>query len=374
LVHGIELDNRWVVSHNVYLSTKYDAHINVEVCNNIRAIKYLFKYVYKGHDRATIEISCQSDNAIEGNMVETNEIKKYLDCYYVSALEVAWRIFKFDMQERFPIVERLQYHLPNMQMVLFNDDDDLQEVATRLAISRTMLTEWFKTNQESEVAQSFTFDQFPHQWVWNPKLKRWTLRKRGFAIGHMYYAHPTSGEHYYLRMLLNCIKGATSYEHLRIVDGREHDTLKDACIAMGLFANDNEWDQALEEVGVWASRRQLCDMFASMLMFCEVTNPKQLWDAHWESLSDDIKAMTHCERVDPTVTLFEDVLKDCALYEINQVLMRNGHRLEDFTTLPKSNYIPFVHGGNRLVEEELAYDRHSLTIDVDNVEDRLTDD
>jgi hypothetical protein len=43
LVHGIELDNRWVVPHNVYLSTKYDAHINVEVCNNIRAVKYLFK-------------------------------------------------------------------------------------------------------------------------------------------------------------------------------------------------------------------------------------------------------------------------------------------------------------------------------------------
>jgi len=57
LVHGIELDNCWVVPHNVYLSTKYDAHINVEVCNNIRAVKYLFKYVYKGHDRATIEIS-----------------------------------------------------------------------------------------------------------------------------------------------------------------------------------------------------------------------------------------------------------------------------------------------------------------------------
>jgi hypothetical protein len=47
LVHGIELDNRWVVPHNVYLSTKYDAHINIEVCNNIRVVKYLFKYVYK---------------------------------------------------------------------------------------------------------------------------------------------------------------------------------------------------------------------------------------------------------------------------------------------------------------------------------------
>jgi hypothetical protein len=84
--------------------------------------------------------------------------------------------------------------------------------------------------------------------------------------------------------------------------------------------------------------------------------------------------MTHCERVDPTVTLSEDALKDRALYEIDQVLIRNGHRLEDFPTLPKSNYIPSVHGGNRLVQEELAYDRHSLTTDANNVEDRLNDD
>jgi hypothetical protein len=105
LVHGIELDNRWVVSHNVYLSTKYDAHINVEVCNNIRAV--IFKYVYKGHDHATVEISRQSDNATKGNVVETNEIKKYLDCCYVFVSEATWCIFKFDMHERFPTVERL---------------------------------------------------------------------------------------------------------------------------------------------------------------------------------------------------------------------------------------------------------------------------
>jgi len=109
-------------------------------------------------------------------------------------------------------------------------------------------------------------------------------------------------------------------------------------------------------------------------MFCEVTNPRQLWDAHWESLNDDIETMTRCECADPTVTLSKDALKDRALYEIDQVLMRNGHCLEDFPTLPKSNYIPSVHGGNRLVVKELAYDQHSLTTDADNAEDRLNDD
>jgi hypothetical protein len=141
-------------------------------------------------------------------------------------------------------------------------------------------------------------------------------------------------------------QGATSYEHLRTMDGTKHNTFKDACIAMGLIANDNEWHQALEEAGLWASGRQLHDMFAFMLMFCEVMNPKQLWVAHWESLSDDIEAMTRRKRDDPVVTLFKDALKDRALYEIDQVLIRNGHYFEDFPMLPKFNHIPPVHGGN----------------------------
>ncbi len=125
MVHGVELDNRWVVPHSVYLLTKYNVHINVKVCNNIHAVKYMFKYVYKGHDHVTIEISCQNDNATEGNVVEADEIKIYLNCRYVSALEAEWHIFKFDMHERFPAVEHLQYHLPNQQMVLFDNDNDV---------------------------------------------------------------------------------------------------------------------------------------------------------------------------------------------------------------------------------------------------------
>ncbi len=140
-------------------------------------------------------------------MVEANEIKKYLDCRYVYASEATWRIFKCDMHERFHVVERLQYHLPNQQMVLFNDDDDVQKVATRSTISRMMLTEWFKTNQESKVAQSLTFDQFPQQWVWNRKLKRWTMHKRGFAIGRIYCRNPT---------LAKCGGEAQHLERLRI--------------------------------------------------------------------------------------------------------------------------------------------------------------
>jgi len=84
--------------------------------------------------------------------------------------------------------------------------------------------------------------------------------------------------------------------------------------------------------------------------------------------------MTCCKCDDPVVTLSEDALKDCALYEIDQYFIRNKHCLEDFPTLPKFNYVPPVHGGNRLVQEELAYDQHSLTTNANDAEDRFNDD
>ena len=46
--NGFIFTNQWIVPYNPYLSTKYNAHVNVEICNAITAVKYLYKYVYKG--------------------------------------------------------------------------------------------------------------------------------------------------------------------------------------------------------------------------------------------------------------------------------------------------------------------------------------
>jgi Helitron helicase-like domain at N-terminus len=53
-VKGVMLDNRWVIPYNPYLSKRFKAHNNVELCSSISTIKYVFKYVFKGTDRTAM--------------------------------------------------------------------------------------------------------------------------------------------------------------------------------------------------------------------------------------------------------------------------------------------------------------------------------
>ena len=41
--NGVPLDNRHIVPYSPYLSKKYNAHINVEICSTINSCKYLYK-------------------------------------------------------------------------------------------------------------------------------------------------------------------------------------------------------------------------------------------------------------------------------------------------------------------------------------------
>ena len=57
---GRSYDNSRVVPYNSYLTKRYDAHINVEVCSSTKACKYLFKYIHKGGDRAMVRTGCSA--------------------------------------------------------------------------------------------------------------------------------------------------------------------------------------------------------------------------------------------------------------------------------------------------------------------------
>ena len=97
------MDNRYVVPYNPYLSTKYQAHINVEICNSIKSCKYLYKYVYKGPDMASVSTEVVSQRNNEGETSEgknIDEIAKFVNSRFMTSSEGFWKICFFDTHGR----------------------------------------------------------------------------------------------------------------------------------------------------------------------------------------------------------------------------------------------------------------------------------
>ena len=80
-----------------------DCHINVECAATLGSFKYLFKYIQKGPDLASLELN------------DREEIKRYTEGRFVSLSKAAHRIFQFNVHDQLPNVIRLQVHLPVTQ-------------------------------------------------------------------------------------------------------------------------------------------------------------------------------------------------------------------------------------------------------------------
>ncbi|XP_028758138.1 uncharacterized protein LOC114717208 [Neltuma alba] len=163
-VKGVPLDNRYIVPYNPTLLLKFQAHINVEKCNQSTAIKYLFKYISKGNDRVIASIY---DGNQESNGVRVvDEVQQYYNFRYISACEAAWRIFAFDIHHRYPAVERLSFHLPNQQYVVYSNADDVAEVLDKPRVCESMFLAWMKTNSREDFAKTLTYSEFPQHYVY----------------------------------------------------------------------------------------------------------------------------------------------------------------------------------------------------------------
>ncbi|XP_075645785.1 uncharacterized protein LOC142616929 [Castanea sativa] len=272
--------------------------------------------VYEAVKQYMVDGPCSSINS----SADTDEVKTYLNCRYVSAIEACWRIFEFAIHHRELAVQRFSLHNEDEQPVVFKDTDYLNNAVNKLDIGKSKFTVWMKANALYKEARELTYSKFPTKWVWHQKDKEWKLRKYGRCIGRIYYAHPASGERFYLRMLLNVIKGPRSLEEMRTINNVVYPTFRSTCYALGLLDDDKEWHEALNHASYWASGKQLRELFVTMLIFCE----------------------------------------NYALCEIEQILIKSGRSLHDFETIPYPNTLLLRQSNNRVLQEELDYDRNSL--------------
>ncbi|KAK1411671.1 hypothetical protein QVD17_38228 [Tagetes erecta] len=283
---GIKLYNESVVPYNKTLLRKYQAHINVEWCNQAGSIKYLFKYINKGPDRVTVAV--EQENTESDQQPPVDEIKNFYDCRYLSACEATWRIFSYDVHHRYPSVIRLPFHLPNQQQVVYGEDDDIDNVLSKPSAAVSKFLGWMECNETNEDARKLSYVEFPTKFVWKQDELRWKERKNGISIGRIHSVPSSLGEAYYLRILLNKVKGPKSFEDICTVDGQIHPTFRQACFARGLLDDDTEYVEAIQEASHAGSGYYLRTLFATMLTCQCLSRPEYVWEKTWEILSDGI--------------------------------------------------------------------------------------
>jgi hypothetical protein len=306
---GKFLDNRYVVPYNPYLTEKYNAHINIEICSSIASVKYLYKYVFKGHDCATIEIQ------------QNDEISNYLNGRYISASEACWRIFSLPHHERSHTVNRLSVHLPDQQRVRFGEDMTPQIVLDRART--TKLLQFFNLNRSDPTAHQYAYVEIPQHYTW--VNNNWKRRQRGGdrVVTRIYNVSPRDTELYHLRLLLLHQKGCMSFEDVRTVRGVMYPTYQEAAAALGLLDDDREWDQCLEEAAAKEMPRHLRQLFATILAYCNVSNIAQLWHGHIQSMSEDFMRRFG-------VTVIDDRIQVAVLRDIDQFLINSGTTYKNY--------------------------------------------
>ncbi len=309
---GVDLDNRYVVPFNRYLSKKYRAHINVEACTSIKSVKYLFKYIYKGHDCASIEVT-------ETGVLNHDEITTHVDTRYVSPPEAMWHMSAYKMHEQSHAIIRLAVHLPFQQVIYFEEGQE--ETALKNAEGKnTTLTAWFKLNKEDEDAKKFLYPELPTHYVFDKESHKWKKRKLGAGkvIGRMYSASPNDSERFHLRLLLLHVPGATSFEYLRTYNGQTVQTFKEACRLHQLLEDDTEWHRTLEEASTFQMPWQLRLLFATISSHNHPSNPLELWQSHKEFMVEDLLQ-----------EFSQDEAENLALHYIQEIVQQNRVSYKD---------------------------------------------
>lgn len=178
--------------------------------------------------------------------------------------------------------------MPNQQLVVYNEDDPADEILKRMTVGQTKFLAWMDANKIYPEARDLTYADFPTKFVWHLKERVWKPRKRGFSIGRVTFVPQSTGEVYYLRVLINVVKGPTSFADIRTVAGVVYNTFEEACFALGLLDDDKEYIEAIKEASWWATGKYLRRLFAIMLQTKSVMLPNRVWEAAADILSEDI--------------------------------------------------------------------------------------
>ncbi|GBM12248.1 hypothetical protein AVEN_155255-1 [Araneus ventricosus] len=182
--------------------------------------------------------------------------------------------------------------------------------------------------------------------------------RSGDALGCVYTVYSRNTDCYYLRLLLHKIKGPTSFKDLQTVNGIEYETYREACLALGLLENDNQWNEALKKAVCSDSLSKIRTLFALLLSFCEPSSPKALWENNKDCMFEDILNKLGAENRHIVLNYTDSIYNEAPIKIEDKVLQMIGKSLSEVGMLSPSRQ--HVHNMSREILRELSYDSDLL--------------
>jgi hypothetical protein len=240
----------------------------------------LFRYCFKAPDQVTVDL---------------NEIQAYLSGRLLSCAEATFRILELKLHQEWPSVERLDLHLPNHNIVVFNPMDDDDDIRDQLPSASSKLLQWFVLNQQDVSARIYRYVDIPEHYIWNVQDRCWQKRsRRNIKIGRLPSVNGNNLELNALRMILNVVRGAQCFMDLMTVDNHIYSSFRDAATARGLLEDDGEAISIFYEMTqIGVSISTLRQQFCSILIHCAPKNPVELFNMFISDLIyDDVNEVS----------------------------------------------------------------------------------
>ncbi|XP_073276510.1 uncharacterized protein [Primulina huaijiensis] len=172
---------------------------------------------------------------------------------------------------------------------------------------------------------------------------------------------------FYLRILLNQVRGPTSFEDLMIVNGVTYSTFKESAQMRGLLQQDDYVKKCLQEARSVRMSSSLRRLFVSILVFCQPTIVRELWDEFHPYMCED-----YGKEISSS-----NLINNKLLLEIRKLLHQYKKKLDDFD-LPSIS-AEFLEDTPlpRIIEDELSYqiyDDYLRSIERLNAQQRIAFD
>lgn len=124
--------------------------INIIICREC-GIRYIFKYVCKGHNRLTVQLNTKNDALCD-------KVKNFQYCHYIWTPETLYRMVKYDIIEAKTTVRSLEVNIYDIQEVYFRQDQNREPMKRQN--NETKLPLWFSGNRKFPNAKHLKYGQY----------------------------------------------------------------------------------------------------------------------------------------------------------------------------------------------------------------------